>query len=239
MKAKVLTVVLAGLLGACSMPMMQIDASFAQVAEYYLVTGRQGLMLKQQIRFADVETSKIDRDWNSTTTVEVLGVSSQKRRTGYRFSVLQNGENTARVDCSSGGDMSQVDVSSVFGKNTSMVLDAVDFLQCSLLKWGETKNWQLDLIQSYDGKEMRGVLRPAVYSNAPAPYEILGVSEIEGFDWALGEQVGFEVFKQGRQLMAVQLMGNGAVWLAPDLNADERRFMTSLALAMLAYQKVE
>lgn len=237
MKTRILSLLLAGaLLVGCAAPMMRLDAEFARAADYLPASGRQGWLIRQQIGFGDFTTNIIDRDWDSTGSVEILGVSNQQRRSGYRFSLSRQQQSIASVDCRSGGDAAHIDIKGVLGGDAQWIFEAEDFLSCTILPWGQAQNWQLELYQQLGDHSLRGYFYRA--GSVVAPYEILG-SVAHGSAWTPGEQVGFLIFDRGVQVAAVQSSGQGGVWLERSLNAADQGQLAALAAALLAYQPVE
>ncbi len=235
-KESLLAVLVVGLC-ACAVPAMHLDGSFRESADAFAVSGRQGLMLKQQISFGEFSTGIIDRDWDTTSSVELMGVRSQQQRSGFRFNVLQAGENIAQVNCGAGGDQTQVDASPILGDNARWIVDAEAFLDCSVLEWGATQNWQLQLYRSLEDQGLRGYYFPLGLESSEV-YEVLATTELEN-GWRIGEAVGFLIFSQARQIAAVQMMGDGGVWLDRGLNAGDRQRLATLSAILLAYRPVE
>jgi hypothetical protein len=215
---------LSGGASGCQVARMDLPESLAGV-ERLEVRGRQGLSLRQRIRFGEYETSRVSRSW---TRVRDRGATStarqHDRRQEYRFILSEGGVERWSVSCLStlrafvleagGVEVRPSDESALF---------------CNLQSLQEPEiAWELQLREQHE-RPLQGVL-----SRGGERIAVRGTNRSQG-PFALGSTTGFELGDSG-SAAAVEVINSGAVFLPATLTPERRSLLATAAAALLALE---
>jgi hypothetical protein len=218
---------LAGVLGVlsltgCQTVRMNVPESLAG-SERMQVSGRQGFMIKQTLRFGPYQTTRVERSWTRGRGIEIRPVEASRRDQRYAF-ILRDGEtDLVEVRC-------EVRLSRLTIEVGSVDVSPADRsgLRCALTPpdGGLDDSWRLELSESHD-RPLAGTL-----VGSRGALEVRGTNRIDGA-LPLGSTSGYRIDQGGRTLAAVEVINRGAVWMDGDLGADERVVVAATAAALL------
>lgn len=192
-----------------------------------VVEGRGGWRVPDRIGVGEWEAVSIDRSWARGSGWRfggTPGAGSSSATQDFRFTFTGAGAEPRAVECTARS-----------GRRTvTAVLDVdVDInagLECGVRTEDDAPEWALVLGARRDrhleGHLQTGEVRYAV------------VSRGTGGGLAPARSRGFEILSGERVLAAVETVGRGAVWLSPELPAEDRAAVAQAAAALLLYEPV-
>jgi hypothetical protein len=213
-------------LGGCSTARMPVPAGL-EAAPRLDVQGRQGMRIRQQLRFGPYETHELQRSWTLGRDLSVRPVSASGRRQRFEFTLREEGRPIWRADCQA----TLVRAGATVG---GVEIDPLDrsTLECRLDGAGDTgEHWNLSMSEQYE-RPLAGAARQGA-----ATVEVRGTNRLDGA-LSAAQTTGYEITEGGRALAAVEVVNDGAVWLRPDLGAERRGMLAALAAALLLVEEL-
>ena len=197
-------------------------------AERWEVKGRQGWKLLQRLDYGGVRVFGVQRSLTKGGDLQILFYHGSKRRQTFRFSVAdRDGElwqgaaatNLRRRAVEHDGFAAEFRNQSGF----SAQLSPADEPEAA---------WLLELFERSE-QPLGGTLRRGAETLA-----VKGTQKLAGTPLPLGETAGYVITRGGRAIAAVEVMNNGAVWLAPDLPAHLRMPVIAAISALLLFEEL-
>ncbi|WP_373079642.1 hypothetical protein [Zhongshania sp.] len=218
------------LLSACTALSIDLDPEFRSQAELFTVSGRQGLMLRQQLRFGPYHTDIVDRDWNSSSEVQIANYKSQNQRGGFRFTQRAFGENGHHVDCRSRANNESLTFGRPERGQWNWLLNADNRFDCEIGAASTEPRWHLAVGQrDYDNTLSGGLFGPSSH------YHINSIHTAQGSAMTMGV-IGYQISRDGIIVATLETMNQGRVWLRQDLSASEASLLAAAASALLLYE---
>jgi hypothetical protein len=220
-----LAVLLVAVLPACRTARMELPATLSS-AERMGVEGRQGLQVRQRIRFGRYETHELRRSWTGTRDRGATAVARQRdRRQEYSFTLREAGEGVWTVSCLSHLRTLTIDARVVEVRPTDE-----SALYCNLQSLRDpAEAWELDLRERRE-RPLSGTLRRGGERLA-----IVGTNRLENA-LPTGSTSGFEIRAGERAVGAVEVINSGAVWLGVEGSDERRSLLAAAAAALLALE---
>lgn len=192
-------------------------------AEWLAVQGRQGLKIKEQIRFGPYATDRIDRSWTRGPGLAVGPLDWQKRRQTFAFTLQEEGAEAWLVDCSARLRRTSIDVGvgEVEAGNRSA-------LACTLRAAGaEGPEAHLELDETRE-RPLAGTLH-----HAGQTWRVDGTDDVAGGLRMRGTTTGYALAHGGTVRAVVEVLNDGAVWLDPALARADRGLLAATAAVLL------
>lgn len=208
--------VLAVLLIGCRTARMPLPETLA-TAERYPVEGRQGWKVHEQLRFGPFEAHGIERSWVRGGDLEVIGLEFNRRGQQYAFTLHEDGHARWEVACEASLRRRIID-----GEDIETTLRDRSRLDCTFRTAGAA-HWTLALTDRRD-RPLEGSLE-----GAGGTFVVRGTRKLQG-GLPADFTTGYEILVEQRPVAAVEVVGDGAVWLSTD---DERSVMAAVAAALL------
>lgn len=211
------------MLFGCSTARIPVPDSLSD-AERLPVEGRQGLKIRERLRFGPYEAAEIKRSWTRGSDLSVMIYEGNKRV--QRFTFVLQADNAPTWDVSCGaflrmrtGHFPEVDVAF---ENRSE-------LDCTLQALHADETWTLSL-RGEDEQPLAGVLH--------ADDSTLDVRGTRRLQKALspGTTTGYEILDGIRATAAVEVINAGAVWLENQSSPSERDLLAATAASLLLYE---
>ena len=215
---------------ACSLSHLQVPEELGN-AQPLAVSGRQGVLWNQRIRFGDYETDRIQRSATRGSEERGVFVERERFRQSYEFTLRQGGVDVARVTCDTRAHERGVNVLGVEvgpGRTASLACDVAPADD-------EAAPWKVDLVGEHDA-ELAGTYLSTDRAE-DREYEIEGTRKIGGRDAV--ETTGYFVSRDGRPVMAVETANDGTVWFASGMGPNERDVLACLAAALLVLEDLD
>lgn len=197
-------------------------------AERLPVTGRQGWKLLERLEFGDVRVGSVERSLTKGSDLGIWVYAGSRRRQSFGFTVHPGAGESWRGAAAT--DLRrralEADGFSVsFREKTGFVARLAPSDR-------PEEAWTLDLRQRWDGP-LAGTLR-----GGGREFSVRSSDRLAGTPLRLGEPAGYLVEAAGRAVAAAEVVGDGAVWFAPDLAAADRAPVTAALAALLLLEEL-
>jgi hypothetical protein len=215
-------VVLLAFAPSCSMARMPVPESLS-AAERMPVSGRQGLILRQQLRFGSYEAHNLRRSWTrGRDRGETTLATQSERRQAYSFTLRENGHDAWFVACHASVVMVTIETRVVDLHPTNE-----SALYCNLQPLADpTAAWELVLREQRE-RPLSGTL-----SHGEATVQVAGTNRVERA-LPMGNTTGYEFRQDGEVIGAVEVINSGAVWLRGDRSPERRALLSAASAALL------
>lgn len=214
---------------ACAVPQMRIDPGLAASSPTLPVSGRNGWMVDQVLRFGPYRAGPVNRGWTKGYDYPFF-VRFSGAREKLQFAVVDGEGREALVHCAGKlreqdlrifRDYFAVNIGTTDSFTGTVSLDGLDPFDFYI----ENLNTQ----QNLGYRELSGAVR----GNGET-LQIRPVWQLEsGQRWLGNQAIGVEFFRGDRVLGAVETVNQGRVWIEEALGSDERLLVASLAAALL------
>lgn len=200
------------------------------------VQGRNTLKWSEDFSFGPWAARGVERGWRSTTTWNIIGVSSAKTSQKFEFQVAREGRVALLAQGTTGA--SEMELSAyIMGVPVDVNLKDEASLAVSFQppdSTDPTRALRLVVTGLTTGLRSGAILVPG-----GAPIRITGTQAVEGSSIPLAENTGFTFERDGRTLGAVEVLNAGRVWLDPALSDGDREALAAAATALLLYRGPE
>lgn len=218
---------------ACTMPAMQVDPGLAVASAALPVAGRQGWLVRQQLRFGEYHSGPVRRGWTRgydyPFIVRFTGASEK-----LEFRTTSTSTRAADAFCI--GRLSEQDLA-LFRRHFAINLRTRDLFTCTVVLdgIGSYDFYAADLNQNRSSGEVAGALHgPGLAVSLRPVWRLQDGSR----SWDT-RPPGLEFLREGRVVGAVETVNDGRVWLDPGLPARERLVLAALASALLLRSDLE
>ncbi|MBL9216730.1 MAG: hypothetical protein JNG83_14730 [Opitutaceae bacterium] len=205
---------------------MSLPAELAG-AERLPVTGRQGWKRVERLAYGAFRVSEVRRSLTKGGSLHIIIYDGAKARQTFGFRVAEDegeawrgeAETTARRRALNVGVEVEMRNRSAFGARLAPEARPEE---AWLLKLGETRE-----------RPLAGTLE-----RGGQVVTVRGTNRLAGTPLPLGETAGYVFSLADRPLAAVEVINDGAVWLAPDLPAELRGPVTSAIASLLLFEEL-
>lgn len=208
--------------GGCGSARLEIPPAL-DTAPRLAVSGRLGWMNTRTLRFGEWTAGEVDRTWTRARDIRVVGFERNRRRQSFAFTLTGDGTSQLRVECEASLVVRGLNV-----VGPGFGLDDSSSLECDIgrLEDESTRPWRLHLADE-GSRPMAGTLE-----GGDAKWDVTGTNQVAGGALPATVTTGYHVTRDGRAVAAVEVMSDGAVWLAPG-DAAERALLAAVAAALL------
>jgi hypothetical protein len=207
----------------CSTPHMVVPREIAGNAEVIEATDRSswsGALADESFKLGPYAITDVDRDWNSTSAVSLLGFSEKNTEGGYAFKVKRGGTDVA------GGCVTEaIDNSVEFGVGFSA---GRNFAKLGCTCGGESSSVKV-VIAASTGKSYEGQL-----TTRKGSYRVEAIYEAEGV-MSTGEPMGYRVDGESA-IGAVEVLKPGRAYFKKGLDLEEHADLACLYAGLLLYE---
>lgn len=222
----ILLICLALLAMGCRTAQMPVPDSLAS-AERMPVQGRQGWKIKEHLRFGAFEAHTIDRSWVRGSDLQVLIFEGNRRKQQYTFLLRERTADRWRVSCNA-----------YLRKRTLHIgIGEADLLNrsemgCRLHALGDPEAaWALRLDERGE-RPLEGHL-----SRGNDQWAVRGTRKLAG-GLPAESTTGYQIGEADHPMGAVEVIGNGAVWLDASVTPDQRGVLAATAAALLLLEEL-
>jgi hypothetical protein len=223
MRKSIWLLALGSLAGACTPPHMVVPPEVAKDSDVLAAEGRSsfsGALADESFKLGGYAISKVDRDWNSGSSIGVLGFSSEKTKGGYAYKLDGGGANL------SGGCATEAGEKSLSLGSGMSVGNAFAKLGCTCSGKGDPTKV---VISASTSDKYSGELQ-----THHGTYRIAAIYQAEG-TLSSGKPSGYRV-DGGTPRGAVEVLKPGRVWFARDIDAEERADLACLYVGLMLYE---
>lgn len=207
---------------------MAVPAELA-AAPRLSVQGRQGWKLTERLAFGDFTVTNVQRSLTKGSDLQVLFYEGSKRRQTFGFALNEGGKPLGRGAAATNlhrralesDDGFAIELRNRSGFSARLIPAATPQAE-----------WTLELSEKHE-KPLEGALRQGNRIIA-----VSGTNRLAGTRFPLGETSGYVFTVNNRPVAAVEVINQGAVWLAPNLDADLRVPIVHAAAALLLFEEL-
>lgn len=222
----VFTVMFVTILGGCTVPYMQVDPQLSANAQAMPVSGRQGWLVKQQLRFGEFTSGPVKRGWTFGYSIPfIVRFSGAREKLG--FGVQNSTGDQAEFFCL--GKLREYDLP-VLNKAFEVNLKTTDVFTCGIALADQSfEFYSENLNQNPRFGEITGQVK-----GPEVDFDIRAVSSLEGgqSSWST-TALGYELVQDGQVIAAVETLNEGRVWIAPQLTDSQQLITAGVAAALL------
>lgn len=205
---------------------MRLPPELAQV-ERLPVAGRQGWKRIEQVSFGANRVSNVDRSLTKGSSLQILFYEGAKARQTFGFSVDGAGFEPWQ------GEAESTVRRRVLELNVDIELRNRSGFAARLAPAARPDDaWTLKLLETRD-RPLAGTLK-----RNDSVVNVTGTNRLENTIFRLGETAGYIFEIAGKPVAAVEVINDGAVWLAPDLAADLRAPVTAAISSLLLFEEL-
>lgn len=210
-------------LAGCGSPRMAVPADVVTVSEELVISDRSswsGALADESFQLGPFAIADVDRDWNSTSEVGVLGFSQGETTGGFSYKTEGGGASLVGA-CTSAVKQRSMDL----GDGLS-VGDEKQSVGCYCRQEDALAYFS---VRATTTSEYTGEL-----AVGPTRYRIRGIYEREsGPDSS--DPTGYRVDSDAGPIGAVDVLKPGRVWISRTLSAGERAPLACLLAGLLLY----
>jgi hypothetical protein len=205
----------------CGMASLPLPEDLA-TAEPMRVEGRQGWRIQQTVRFGPYSTSEVERSWTRGRDRRVGPAATSRREQTFEFTLLEAGSPHWRVACRANLSYGSWDAGVV-----EIVRRDQSGVQCTGRPLSEpAATWRMNLQEQGD-RPLAGTL-----SGGGVVIDVVGSNRVQGALPA-GFTTGYNLRERDRTVAAVEVMNDGAVWIAPRSRGADGTMLAAAAATLL------
>ena len=195
--------------------------------ERWAVTGRQGWKNVERLTFGSYLVNNVDRSYTKGSSLQILFYEGAKARQNFAFYAQGDDMETWRGEAETTAHRRALDFDVEIELRNKSGFGA----RLSPLSRPE-EVWILKLAEKRE-KPFEGDLTRGTQS-----IKVRGTNKLAGTFFALGETAGYIFEIGGKPVAAVEVINDGAVWLAPGLAADLRQPVTAAISSLLLFEEL-
>lgn len=210
----------------CTVPYMQVDPQLSAQTQAMPVYGRQGWLIKQQLKFGEFTSGPVKRSWTTGYNIPfIVRFSGAKEKLG--FSMQGPGGETAELFCL--GKLREIDLP-VLNKAFEVNLKTTDVFTCGLALADQSfEFYSENLNQNPRFSAITGQLKGPGMEFSIRPVGKLQDGQTSWSTTALG----YELMQDDQVIAAVEILNDGRVWISPDLTDSQQLVVAGAAAALL------
>jgi hypothetical protein len=182
------------------------------------VEGRQGLRVRERLRFGAYEAGAVKRSWVRGSDWRILVFEREKRDQTFSFTLAEGGDSRWRADCRTRLRTRGIEIGGV-----EMRAEDRSALDCSLLST-DGERWILSLTEQRDSP-LAGTL-----SSDGRSFEVAGSNRLEGSRLPVEGASGYELRDGDRVAAAIEVLNDGRVWIVAP---HDQALLAATAAALL------
>jgi len=230
-----LCVCLTSLLGltACTTAKMACPPELSASAVEMPVTGRQGFGLSESFSFGPYRVTDVHRGWQVTTAWGILGYGSSKSEQPFEFKVHAHADAVWQAHCAVGVRWTEMEFNNFMGTGGDLEwgLSSHALFTGEFTPPDKKKSWKMVMKQETRDQVMDGLL-----SGGAVRISVKGTRKLAGSTWPLTEATGYLFYGDQGLVGAVDVLNQGAVWIAKDLPDPMQNVLAAAASALLLYR---
>lgn len=209
------------LLAGCQAARMPVPPALS-ASERLAVQGRQGLKIREHVRFGPYEAVEIDRSWTRGSDLQVQAYEGNRRKQQYTFVLREGDASRWHVSCEA-----FLRKHTIRTKVVDVELEDRSALDCDIRAAGDASGaWTLALAENQE-RPLEGDL-----TNGDERLRVRGTRRLQK-GLPAETTTGYEVLAAGRAVAAVEVINAGAVWLDASAARERQGLLSATAAALL------
>ena len=190
------------------------------------VSGRQGWKLNETLTFGSTRVFNVDRSLSRGNDLGILFYQGSKRRQTFGFSMVDGSGDVWR-----GAAATNLRRHALADSGISIEVSNKSGFAAHLSPQDRPQElWVMELAEQGE-QPLKGSLR-----HNDVVYAVTGTNKLAGTRLPLEGTSGYVVALDGEALAAVEVINNGAVWVAPHLSAEQRQPLLAAVSALLLFE---
>jgi len=214
-------------LQACKTPDIRIHPDLKAESTRYTVSGKQGWMINQVVRFGDYSTSRIRRGWTVKYDIPFI---LRFQGASEKLSYIQYNADSMRAEVSAIGKFRNTELP-IINEYFGIPLNYKHYFAGTVFVPSSGKHYDFIL---YNPNNNWVVLKTNGYiKGSGLNYDIVGVRKFEGRkSWSI-ENFGYEFYDGPKARGAVEIINNGKVWLHDSLSEEHKLVLAAISTALM------
>lgn len=214
----------------CHSARMAVPGDLKDSGQMMTCKGRGGF--DETFDLGSYRVHEVKRGWTKRTAWGFLIWEKSSASQKYEFSLT--GSDDAVWNGQAITNLNQKDLKSeAWGGELQIGLSSEQNLVVRFGKQDVKAGWTMVLMKNKDNV-LEGLL-----GNGSIVYSIDGTKKLAGSPMPLGDASGYIITRNGRNVCAVEVINEGAVWFAPSLTSDERDLLAAAATGLLLFKDLE
>lgn len=211
---------------------MALPAFFDQRADALSCVGRQGFKIGEDFSFGDYQVLNVKRGWTRRIRWDVAFADGSAAHQEFEYQVRAPDGTLWQGNAVTG--VRREDVTGRIGGGTwSWDLSSDVHYLVRLADEAQEHFWTLAMRERLGDTVMNGEL-----SDGTTVYRVEGTYRLAGTPMPLSTPAGFIVYQQHRPVAAVEVINQGMVYLARDVEPTQRHVLAGAATALLLYKDI-
>ena len=222
----------AALITSCQSAHMPLPGSLEQVPEARC-SGRQGFTFTEDFVCGPYRVVGVSRSWTVTRSWDDIWFESSRADQHYEFT-LHDGPATWDAQVAVGADVDVLEIEDFLGGPLQVRFRNERFVVGVLHARDRSDSWRMVLGRSGAERTHAGLL-----TSGETTIQIIGTDRLTGTPIPVSDETGYLFEVDGEPVAAVQVINDGALWLASSLPRALREPVTAAAMALLLYRSRE
>ncbi|MBU2552471.1 MAG: hypothetical protein KKB20_28930 [Proteobacteria bacterium] len=218
----------------CQKARMALDSDLAGRAEEMPVEGKKFFSFDESFRFGPYEAADVNRGWKRTTAWGFPGYEQARASQQYEFVLYRNDKPIWEAQCAAG--MKQSVLKGFLNDDSAHLeweLSSLTTLACVFKRPGESKGWKMAMKRNTGEMVLQGVL-----TDGTTGIRIVGSQALADSSLPLTDPTGYRFLMDGQAVGAVEVINEGAVWLAPGQSEEGRSLLAAASASLLLYREL-
>lgn len=230
---------------SCAAPQIQLDKDLRRQATPMPVSGRQGWLMNQQIKFGLYHTDKLQRGWIKSFRNDAFLARLTGAQEKYSFTLFDREQAAYTITAANSIRGAELPLIRYMDENSSPRLREIATLSihcqklfaATLYHPQRQESWNLTLMSNSDIHK-NGRFAGFLVHEQEAEIEILPIYLLERSRTIGTDILGYEFRQRGKPLAAVEVVNQGKVWIASSLDARLQQVLASASAALLLQQEL-
>lgn len=223
------------LAASCKTSDIKISDDLAGNSSPLHVKGNGGILINQKISFGDYHTSPIKRGLNSRTDYHILGIRHEKASQMVEFTQYMSSGKSADIVGSNNYNNKMFDLFK--GLQTYADNFTNGFFGVIIPNDRVSPVWQVLIENDNSGTSLKSETDDGVAMDDNGnQIDIYGTKTLSNNNFLTNDAntFGFELFRKGKSIAAVSVVGNGKVWIDNNLTEADKIVVASLASILIS-----
>lgn len=203
------------------------------------VKGNGGMLINQKISFGEFYTTPVKRGLTSRTNYNLFGISREKAFQPVEFTLFSPGKLSADIVGSNHYNNNMFDLFKGIEQYADNFTNG--FFGVIIPNDKRSPVWQVLIENDNSGTALKSETDDGVAVDENGnQIDIYGTKTLSNNNFLTDDNrtFGFELFRNGKSIGAVSVIGNGKVWIDKNLTPEDQLTVASLATILITKQNI-
>lgn len=219
---------------SCKTSDIKISNDLSNQSTPLQVKGNGGMLINQKISFGEFHTTPVKRGISSRTEYNLFGISREKAFQPVEFTLFAPGKLSADIVGSNNYNNNMFDLFK--GLQTYADNFTNGFFGVIIPNNAKSPVWQVLIENDNSGMALKSETDDGVAVDENGnQIDIYGTKTLSNNNFLTDDTrtFGFELFRNGKSIGAVSVIGNGKVWIDKNLTPEDQLTVASLATILI------